>query len=107
MDQIPLSSHRLKVPVRTRFAGRCRERVCFFFRCMLSVINLYTFAMKILKSYTYTWQQIGIFKLALLAVGAAIGANWHEFFEENMMIVLVIAIAASAYTIYESAKQVK
>lgn len=61
--------------------------------------------MKLLKSYTYTWQQIGIFKLALLAVGVAIGAQWHEFFLGNMSAVLVVAVAASVYIIGISSAQ--
>jgi hypothetical protein len=32
------------------------------------------------KSYIFTWWQIGIFKLALLAIGIAIGSYWHIFF---------------------------
>lgn len=61
--------------------------------------------MKLLKSYAYTWQQIGIFKLALLAVGVAIGTHWHEFFANYMTEVLVVAIAASVYIIGISSAQ--
>lgn len=61
--------------------------------------------MNLFKSYTYAWWQIGIFKLALLSIGVAIGAKWHEFFAANLTVIIVIAIAASLYTLYTSLKQ--
>ena len=57
------------------------------------------------KSYTFTWWQIGVFKLALLAIGVAIGAYWHQLFEANLVALLVVAILASAYIAYVSLKQ--
>ena len=60
--------------------------------------------MKIFKSYTYTWWQIGIFKLALLAIGVLIGAYWHDFFRANQVILAAIAVIASAYIMYVSLK---
>lgn len=36
--------------------------------------------MKFFKSFTMKWWQVGIFKLALLSAGIAIGAYWSEFF---------------------------
>ena len=61
--------------------------------------------MKIFKSYTLTWWQIGVFNLALLAAGAAIGAIWHGFFGANLMALVVIAFAASAYVAYVTLRQ--
>ena len=61
--------------------------------------------MTIFKSYTYSWQNIGIFKLALLSIGVAIGTYWHEFFAANLMVVVAIAIVATLYTGYVSLKQ--
>ena len=61
--------------------------------------------MKLFKSYTFTWWQIGIFKLALLAIGAAIGAYWHEFFGANAASLIVIAVIAGIYIMYVSFKQ--
>jgi hypothetical protein len=63
-----------------------------------------TVAMKIFKSYTLTWQQIGIFKLALLAAGAAIGAYWHEFFGANLLVLVVIAVVAGLYVAFVTLK---
>ena len=57
------------------------------------------------KSYTFSWWQMGVFKLALLAIGAAIGASWHEFFGANVIALIVIAVIASAYIMYVSLKQ--
>lgn len=48
---------------------------------------------------------MGIFKLALLSLGAVAGAYWSEFFQANMGILLAIAIVLSAYLIYASFKK--
>jgi len=63
--------------------------------------------MNLFKSYTFKceWWQIGIFKLALLAFGAAIGAYWHDFFGANLAALITIAVIASAYTMYVFFKQ--
>lgn len=61
--------------------------------------------MKLFKSYTYAWWQIGIFKLALLAIGVFIGARWHDFFLENQTLVVVVAIIASIYILSVSITQ--
>ena len=61
--------------------------------------------MKLFKSYTFSWWQMGIFKLALVAIGAAIGAYWHEFFGANVIALIVIAVIGSAYIMYVSLKQ--
>lgn len=49
------------------------------------------------RSYTFHWWQIGIFKVALLALGAAAGAWWHPFFRANLVPLLVVGGVASAY----------
>ncbi len=61
--------------------------------------------MHLFKAYTYTWWQIGIFKLGLLAVGAAIGAYWHGFFRSNLTALIIVAVIASAYVAFISLKQ--
>lgn len=61
--------------------------------------------MNLFKSYTYTWKQIGVFKLALLSIGVIIGSYWYEFFRANLMLVAIIAVIASVYILYISLKQ--
>ncbi|MFA5083793.1 MAG: hypothetical protein WC475_00185 [Candidatus Paceibacterota bacterium] len=61
--------------------------------------------MKLFKSYAFTWWQLGILKLALLALGAAIGAFWSDFFGANLGVLITIAVVAGAYSIYASLKQ--
>ena len=61
--------------------------------------------MSLFKSYTLTWWQIGIFKLALLSIGSVIGAYWHDFFGANLTALVVIAVIASGYTWYAALKQ--
>jgi hypothetical protein len=58
--------------------------------------------MKIFKSYTFTWWQIGIFKIALLAAGIAVGAYWHSFFGTILPVLIVIAAITTLYIIYVS-----
>jgi len=72
---------------------------------MSGIINSYYNIMNIFKNYTFSWKQIGILKLALLSIGVIIGSNWHEFFSENMTIVVVIAVITTAYIMYMSLKQ--
>ena len=59
------------------------------------------------KSITYTWWQIGIFKLALLAIGIAIGAYWYEFFKSYYIVLILIAVFASVYIVWISLNQLK
>jgi len=61
--------------------------------------------MKLFRSYTFSWWQMGVFKLALLAIGAAIGAYWHEFFGANLTALIIIAAIATVYTMYVALKQ--
>ena len=58
-------------------------------------------------SYTYTWWQIGVFKLSLLSIGVLIGATWHEFFFANAPAIAAIAVVATAYTMFVSVRQVR
>ena len=57
------------------------------------------------KSYTFTWWQIGVFKLALLAIGVAIGSYWHEVFSGSLVILAAIAVLGSAYIAFVALKQ--
>jgi len=59
------------------------------------------------QSYTFTWWQIGILKLALLSLGAVIGAYWHDFFEANSVVFIFLTIIASVIIMIISLKQMK
>lgn len=61
--------------------------------------------MNFFKSYTYNWWQIGIFKLALLAIGVLIGSYWYEFFRDNQVSVIAIAVITSVYILSVSLRQ--
>ena len=64
--------------------------------------------MNLFKSYTFTWWQIGILKLALLSLGAVIGAYLHNFFGANLTTVfIIIAAVASIIVVFISLKQSK
>lgn len=59
----------------------------------------------VFKSYTYTWKEVAIFKLALLSIGVLIGSYWSEFFISNVVPVAVVAVFATLYTLYVSFKE--
>ena len=63
--------------------------------------------MNLFKSYTFTWWQIGILKLALLSLGAVIGAYWHDFVGANLTAFIIIAIIASIIIMFIALKQAK
>ncbi len=57
------------------------------------------------KNYTFTWKQVGVFKLSLLSIGAIIGTTWHEFFSAYITIVVIIAIITTVYIMSVSLRQ--
>jgi hypothetical protein len=61
--------------------------------------------MTLFKSYTYRWWQIGLFKLALLAIGIAIGAYWQEIFLPYLAVVLAVGIVLGVYIALVSFRQ--
>jgi len=58
--------------------------------------------MKLFGSYTYTWWQMGIFKLSLLAIGVIGGAYFSSFVMSSLWVFVVIAALASGYIIAAS-----
>lgn len=60
--------------------------------------------MNIFKNYTYSWWQIGILKLSLLAFGVAIGAYWQEFFSQYISALATIGVVSGIYMIAVSLK---
>lgn len=63
--------------------------------------------MKLFTSYTYTWWQIGIFKVAMLTIGALVGAYYSEWVIENVAFVAMVAVITSMYTALVSLRQKK
>jgi len=61
--------------------------------------------MSIFKDYMFSWWQVGIFKLALLSFGVAIGAYWHEVFSTHFTLLLVMGIALGIYLTFVSLGQ--
>jgi len=61
--------------------------------------------MKLFKSYTYKWWQMGIFKLSLLSIGVIFGSFFPEFFRTYLTLFIVIASVAAIYIIYISLKK--
>jgi len=55
--------------------------------------------MKLFGSYTYTWWQMGVFKLALLALGVIGGAYFASFVLDALWVFIAIAVVSSAYII--------
>jgi hypothetical protein len=54
---------------------------------------------KLFGSYTYTWWQMGVFKLALLSIGIILGAYLASFVISALWVFVVIATLSSAYII--------
>jgi hypothetical protein len=54
---------------------------------------------KLFGSYTYTWWQMGVFKLSLLAIGLLVGAYFASAVMSAFWVLLTIAVISSAYII--------
>jgi len=61
--------------------------------------------MNIFKNYTFSWWQVGIFKLSVLAFGVSIGAYWSSFFSQYITLLIVIAVVSGLYIGYISLKK--
>ncbi len=49
------------------------------------------------KDTTLTWWQLGILKIAVLAIGIVIGANWSEVFVPQTVPLLIGGVVLSLY----------
>lgn len=61
--------------------------------------------MNLFKNYTFTWWQVAIFKIALLAIGVAVGANWPQVFVQYTTILVIIGLAIGIYIAFVSFKK--
>jgi len=63
--------------------------------------------MSLFKVYKFDWKQIGVFKLALLSIGAIGGAYLSDFVKDNLALFIVVAAVASIYVMSIALKQNK
>lgn len=61
--------------------------------------------MKIFKPYTYQWWELGVFKVALLLLGIAIGAYWQEAFLPYVALLAAGGVVLGFYVMYISFRQ--
>jgi hypothetical protein len=55
---------------------------------------------KIFKSYTFAWWQLGLLKISVLALGLAVGATWPDLFAGWRELLLVLFVAPAFYVSY-------
>ena len=63
--------------------------------------------MTIFRNYTFTWWQMGLFKLCLLAIGVALGAYWSDVFTPYLTAIIVVAVLLTIYLITISLKHIQ
>lgn len=63
--------------------------------------------MSLFKTYKFGWKQIGVFKLALLSIGAVGGAYLTDFVKDYLVVFIVVAVISSAYVMSIALKQAK
>lgn len=61
--------------------------------------------MNVLKTFTLTWWQGGLFKWGMLALGIAIGTYWYDVFSGYLLVLVIFAVISLAYVTYVWAKQ--
>jgi hypothetical protein len=55
--------------------------------------------MNLFRAYTYTWWQMGVFKLSLLAIGMIAGAHLASVVLAWLWLFIAIAVVASVYVV--------
>ncbi len=61
--------------------------------------------LKIFRSYTFAWWQLGLLKISVLALGLAVGSTWPEVFANWRELLLVVFVAPAFYVSYVWIKQ--
>ena len=54
------------------------------------------------SSYTYTWWQMGVFKVSLLAIGMIAGAYLAAFVIDSLWLFIALAVLSTGYVIVAS-----
>jgi hypothetical protein len=66
---------------------------------------MYTMPMNIFRNYAFTWWQVGIFKLALLSLGVAIGSYFSDLFLPYFSILIILGLVLGGYIAFVSFQQ--
>lgn len=53
--------------------------------------------MNLFKNTTLTWWQVGMLKYAVLSIGIAIGAYWHDALSPYLLYFLGLGLVLSVY----------
>jgi uncharacterized membrane protein YgaE (UPF0421/DUF939 family) len=53
--------------------------------------------MNFFKNTTFTWWQIGMFKLSVFTIGIAAGTYWHEVFASYLTLLVTVGIVSGLY----------
>ena len=61
--------------------------------------------MKIFKSTTLTWKQLGALKWGVFLIGLAVGSMWPEVFVKYAKTLLIVGLFLSLYVGYVWMKQ--
>ena len=56
--------------------------------------------LKIFRSYTFTWWQLSLLKISVLALGLAVGSTWPQVFTGWRELLLVLFVAPAFYVSY-------
>lgn len=59
-------------------------------------------AMSLFRPYTFTWRQMAIFKIGLIALGIAIGVYWYDVFAFYLEAIIALALVCSLYIAWVS-----
>ena len=61
--------------------------------------------MKLFHNYTFTWWQLGVFKLSLISLGIIIGSYWADIANDYLWSLATVAVVSTVYIIYLDVKQ--
>ena len=69
-------------------------------RGVLMHTRCYANSMKLFKTTTLTWWQLGLLKAAVLSLSVAIGATWSEFFLPYVGLLVTVGFFSSLYLVW-------